>query len=169
MAKENERTVTRMAEYIEREAVYREICADNTMSGYEKAYCCEQIRNIHAADVAPVVYGQWEKWNGDDRHHCTVCECYANAERDSYGYIAYEFLDNFCPNCGAKMAICDLPAADVAPVRHGYWMEWFPGDCALIMTGEEMLYRCSCCDVKYSDVEGYKYCPNCGAKMDLEV
>lgn len=62
-----------------------------------------------------------------------------------------------------------IPAADVAPVRHGDWMEWFPGDCALIMTGEEMLYRCSCCDVKYSDAEGYKYCPNCGAKMDLEV
>lgn len=60
------------------------------------------------------------------------------------------------------------PAADVAPVVHGRWLEWFPGDCALIMTGEEMLYRCSCCDVKYSDVEGYKYCPNCGARMDGE-
>lgn len=54
-------------------------------------------------DVAPVAHGRWEKWNGDDRHHCTVCECYANAERDSYGYIAYEFLDNYCPNCGARM------------------------------------------------------------------
>ena len=61
-----------------------------------------------------------------------------------------------------------IPAADVAPVRHGKWLEWFPGDCALIMTGEEMLYRCSSCDAKYSDAEGYKYCPNCGAKMDLE-
>ena len=60
-----------------------------------------------------------------------------------------------------------IPSADVATVRHGDWMEWFPGDCALIMTGEEMLYRCSCCDVKYSDAEGYKYCPNCGARMDL--
>lgn len=63
--------------------------------------------------------------------------------------------------------INSIPAVDVAPVRHGKWMEWFPGDCALIMTGEEMLYRCSCCDVKYSDAEGYKYCPNCGSKMDL--
>ena len=61
------------------------------------------IHGEKAADVAPVVHGRWEKWNGDDRHHCTVCECYANAERDSYGYIAYEFLDNYCPNCGAKM------------------------------------------------------------------
>ena len=54
-------------------------------------------------DVAPVVHGRWEKWNGDDRHHCTVCECYANAERDSYGYIENEFLDNYCQNCGAQM------------------------------------------------------------------
>ena len=65
--------------------------------------------------------------------------------------------------------INSVPAADVATVRHGGWLEWFPGDCALIMTGEEMLYRCSTCDAKYPDVEGYKYCPNCGAKMDLEV
>ena len=61
-----------------------------------------------------------------------------------------------------------LPSADVAPVRHGKWLEWFPGNCALIMTGEEMLYRCSSCDAKYADAEEYKYCPNCGAKMDLE-
>lgn len=57
---------------------------------------------------------------------------------------------------------------DVEVVRHGKWLEWFPGDCALIMTGEEMLYRCSSCDAKYSDAEEYKYCPCCGAKMDLE-
>ena len=61
------------------------------------------LEGIPDADVAPVVHGRWEKWNGDDRHHCNVCECYANAERDSYGYIAYEFLDNYCPNCGAQM------------------------------------------------------------------
>lgn len=51
-----------------------------------------------------VQHGRWEKWNGDNRHHCTVCECYANAERDAYGYITSEFLDNYCPNCGAIMA-----------------------------------------------------------------
>ena len=55
----------------------------------------------------------------------------------------------------------------VYAVEVGRWEEWWPG-IALIMTGEEMLYRCSACDAKYSDVEGYKYCPNCGAKMDGE-
>lgn len=93
----------------------------------------------------------------------TKCVKYGNKDADqrhgSYStMMMYEIADE----------IIDAPAADVAPVVHGDWMEWFPGDCALIMTGEEMLYRCSCCDVKYSDAEGYKYCPNCGAKMDLE-
>ena len=95
-----------MAEYIDREAVVdavTDIYYDTpeinlTAEKFEAA-----INGIPSADVAPVRHGRWEKWNGDDRHHCTVCECYANAERDSYGYIAYEFLDNYCPNCGAKM------------------------------------------------------------------
>ena len=60
-----------------------------------------------------------------------------------------------------------IPAADVAPVRCGNWEEWWPG-IAEIMTGEEMLYRCSACDAKYADVDGYKYCPYCGAKMNKE-
>lgn len=60
-----------------------------------------------------------------------------------------------------------IPAADVAPVRRGNWEEWWP-DIAEIMTGEEMLYRCSACDAKYADIDGYKYCPYCGAKMNKE-
>ena len=63
--------------------------------------------------------------------------------------------------------LAEIPAADVAPVRYGSWKEWWPG-IAEIMTGEEMLYRCSACDAKYADIDGYKYCPYCGAKMDKE-
>ena len=65
-------------------------------------------------------------------------------------------------------AIYEAPTVDAAPVVHAHWKEWWPGDCALIMTGEEMLYRCSACDAKYPDVEGFKFCPHCAAKMDLE-
>lgn len=72
----------------------------------------------------------------------------------------------------AETVIADLkyaiPAADVAPVRYGNWKEWWPG-IAAIMTGEEMLYRCSACDAKYADIDGYKYCPYCGAEMDKEA
>ena len=64
-----------------------------------------------------------------------------------------------------------LPAADVAPVRHGRWIaekediEW----------GVHLIrYRCSECKERpHFDKDKYKfvlspYCPNCGAKMDEE-
>lgn len=54
-------------------------------------------------DVAPVVHGKWVKWYGDNQHHCTVCECYANAKIGALGYVEEEFLSEYCPNCGAKM------------------------------------------------------------------
>ena len=85
-----------MAEYIERAAAYREICSDETISGYEKAYCSELIRNIPSADVALVVHGRWET-NSDrpDTLICSVCKC---------GFDMWKHdPHNFCPNCGAKM------------------------------------------------------------------
>ena len=80
-----------MAEYIEREAAYREICSDETMSGYEKAYCSELIRNIPSADVAPVVHGRWES-NSDrpDTLICSVCKCGFDMWKHDH--------HNFCPN-----------------------------------------------------------------------
>lgn len=59
----------------------------------------------------------------------------------------------------------DLIAKGVEPVRQGRWEEWYPPK-HMILTGEEMLFRCSECDAKYADVEGMRYCPYCGAKMD---
>lgn len=59
-----------------------------------------------------------------------------------------------------------IPAAEVRPVVRGEWKEWWPGDCALIMTGEEMLWACSECGSKYSEKQNY--CPNCGADMRPE-
>ena len=93
-----------MDEYIEREAAYREICSDDTMSGYEKAYCSELIRNIPAADVAPVRHGRWEK--SEDNYYslnlvkCSVChEEWCFEIDDDVKDLNY----NYCPNCGAKM------------------------------------------------------------------
>ena len=57
-----------------------------------------------------------------------------------------------------------LPAADVAPVRHGRWVS-VPHKLAMV---------CSVCNrdepYKFADIDAdvYDYCPNCGAKMDLE-
>ena len=59
------------------------------------------------------------------------------------------------------------PSADVAPVRHGRWIEkeepYF-----------DVLFGCSACGEEFCFIEGnpsdnlYKYCPNCGARMDGE-
>lgn len=54
---------------------------------------------------------------------------------------------------------------EAEPLRHGRWVEWWPAK-HMILTGEEMLFRCSECDAKYADVEGMRYCSYCGAKMD---
>ena len=62
----------------------------------------------------------------------------------------------------------DLPAADVAPVRHGRWEEMHYEGGILDGTNFD---RCSVC--RYERVFDdpalktvFKYCPNCGAKMD---
>ena len=67
--------------------------------------------------------------------------------------------------CEAEIAIGKTQAADVAPVRHGRW----------ILDEKRYVIYCSEC----GEVSGYSlnlrdvreenhYCPNCGAKMDLE-
>ena len=64
-----------------------------------------------------------------------------------------------------RQNIMDIPAADVAPVRHGYWVidDYNTREC-----------HCSECDWPAPrDVYEYHreqtgYCPVCGAKMELE-
>ena len=60
-----------------------------------------------------------------------------------------------------------MDAADVAPVRHGRWIE--P---SRLYYGAKQ-YECSLCysDTfwkKHSITEKYPHCPNCGATMELE-
>lgn len=69
-------------------------------------------------------------------------------------------------------AIYKLPAADVAPVKHGHWVynqnghDWGLGawECSLCHSVNNNLPI----DKRFSPYvyAGSKYCPNCGAKMD---
>ena len=94
-----------------------------------------------------------------EKHYCAPCKGQGG-----------DLDGDWCRSCVINSVlekVRGIPAADVAPVRRGNWEEWWPG-IAEIMTGEEMLYRCSACDAKYADIDGYKYCPYCGAKMNKE-
>lgn len=57
----------------------------------------------------------------------------------------------------------NAPAVDVQEVKHGEWMlEREPN-------GKPYCYHCSVCDNDYHFIGitvHYRYCPNCGAKMD---
>lgn len=62
----------------------------------------------------------------------------------------------------AMEIVASPPAADVAPVVHGRWIQVDSTKC-----------RCSHCDIialialyPHGDKN---FCPNCGAKMDMEV
>ena len=56
--------------------------------------------------------------------------------------------------------IRDAPVADVAPVVHGRWIEKEKYTFGI-------MYDCSLCEDRILDNgRPWKYCPNCGAKMD---
>ena len=59
-----------------------------------------------------------------------------------------------------EAAIRKIQAADVAPVRHGRWLQKKHK-----IFGNAYDYVCSECGCDYALAE-YNYCPNCGAKMD---
>lgn len=69
-------------------------------------------------------------------------------------------------------AIKSIPAAEVAPVRHGEWEGYTLNMyCGMDKHGEPifrngMIYYCSQCGRKSIIKENY--CPNCGAKMDTK-
>lgn len=88
-----------MTEYIKREYAVDAV-ADVYYNTPDINLSCEKfeeaILKIQAADVAPVVHGQW-KTNSDrpDSLICSVCKC---------GFDMWKHdPHNYCPNCGAKM------------------------------------------------------------------
>lgn len=58
---------------------------------------------------------------------------------------------------GFSIYVDKMPAADVAPVKHGHWNIGYFHDRV-----------CSCCLHPDNDLNDYAhdYCPNCGCKMD---
>ena len=79
-----------------------------------------------------------------------------NAEANGFSYDR-EVIE------AVRVTLAGIPAADVAPVRHGQW----------IVKGYvcgETEYQCSeCKETEWrTSASRLKYCPFCGAKMDGE-
>lgn len=91
-----------MAEYIERAAavkvILRERKPTNSVAQNRMLSIIQRdLLTMCAADVAPVVYGQWI----EDHDYLKCPECGVMVKWD------FTFFDignwNYCPNCGAKM------------------------------------------------------------------
>ena len=99
---------------------------------------------------------------------------YKNPPNSSYGEGFDRGLDR------AQRAILDAPAADVAPVRHGRWVIEKRHTVSRNPYIDDNYFAsatCSECDFcihaetksfGYPDLNTTNYCPNCGAKLDLE-
>lgn len=97
-----------MAEYIERsaavKAVLRERSPANSVAQNRKLSIIQRdLLTIPAADVAPVVHGQWDDSGrytfpgGGTAVRCTECGCALTVSE-------YHLNNwNYCPVCGAKM------------------------------------------------------------------
>ena len=106
-----------MAEYIERETLMRRIkeihCAE--CDSYHGARCracwvddtLDYIDSEPAADVAPVVHGQWISFTGcaNEGVYCSICK--KKVWKSDYAWCSKKsrnkLRSNYCPNCGAKM------------------------------------------------------------------
>lgn len=82
-----------MAEYIEREAA-EDAVGEAHLKGLNPLW---ELRDVPAADVAPVVHGRWGtgRFNpetGNYEEQCTRCRNFSK-----------EYDKPYCPNCGAKM------------------------------------------------------------------
>lgn len=61
----------------------------------------------------------------------------------------------------------EQPAADVTPVRRGHWVRVGNGTtCSECMQG---LLRINGKQSEWVDLSGMLYCPNCGAKMEVDA
>lgn len=82
-----------MAEYIERSAAIK-AAKHAWAKGLEPS---QYIEALPAADVAPVVYGEWLLRHEGYGHYWECSVCHTNP------CIYVTEHTKFCPNCGAKM------------------------------------------------------------------
>lgn len=88
-----------MAEYIEREAA-EDAVGEAHLKGLNPLW---ELRDVPAADVAPVVHGEWVRPHWRNSNFCYDCSVCGNEVM----HQEYRWRDKkiypICPWCGAKM------------------------------------------------------------------
>lgn len=104
-------------EYIEKDVVINDIgelftiCYETLPNEYGHHFIVEEelqthldfVRNLPAADVKPVVRGEWVPKNADGSWRVDTCSA---CKKDTH-YVRYAPAYDFCPNCGADMRKTD--------------------------------------------------------------
>ncbi len=86
---------------------------------------------------------------------------YVTKEQVIDWFRPYGHMDEFIPYETMVSDLRGMPAADVAPVRHGRWERVIPSKSAA-----KWSTKVSCSNCHSAGYAHHKYCPNCGAKMD---
>lgn len=92
-----------MNDYVERSVIERLLAiaavgdSEENRRTWARAMCIAHI--TPAADVAPVVHGQWKlvyRQADGGEYKCSECA-------RKYVFNSFNHSSNYCPNCGAKM------------------------------------------------------------------
>ena len=79
-----------------------------------------------------------------------------------------KWMDNYDRDFIVGVALDEAPTVDAAPVVHG---EWIVDDTVYCGAGKRW-YKCTSCNERVFTAvkgsKGYRFCPNCGARMDGE-
>lgn len=139
-----------MAEYVNRETAIRELLNDAPEQvGYSREDAADCIRYMDAADVAPVRHGRWE---------LTTHSFYRDTFDESCELCVYIVAN--CSECSGNH-----PNSHQVFSKTLYASEDADDDFRFDQKAEEEKALLEFRNKKY---EFAYYCPNCGAKMDLE-
>lgn len=78
---------------ISRKALLEKAWEADTQCGYVQVVDIGDIEDAPAVDAAPVVRGEWIELHEENGHEVGTCSHCRHVR----------IVDNYCPNCGAKM------------------------------------------------------------------